>query len=167
MRQRENVASQRQKGGPEGDSMRGPELIAREGTATGGDMVKEREHRESCEREREREGRKIGSKWKGRREERQREAEQRGLEALFVGTVSQKSSSSSPFDLSLSGPASLYGAETQVSAAHTHTHTHTEFLMSNSSSLVFFSPDMFMLRSPHKHLVNESQAIISLLDLLH
>ena len=37
-----------QKGGPEGGSMRGPELIAREGRATGGDMVKEREHRESC-----------------------------------------------------------------------------------------------------------------------
>ena len=71
VRQRENVASQRQKGGPEGDSMRGPELIAREGTATGGDMVKEREHRESCERERERERERGEKDWvKVEREER-------------------------------------------------------------------------------------------------
>lgn len=59
-------------------------------------------------------------------ERRDKRGEQRGLEALFVGTVSRNSSSSSssssPFDLlSPRGPASLYGAKTQVSVPHSHT----------------------------------------------
>lgn len=77
------------------------ELIVR-GIATGGDMVKE--STESPARERRKKKKKD---WvKVEREEKEEtkgegDGEQRGLEALFVGTVSHNSSSSSPFDLSL------------------------------------------------------------------
>lgn len=75
-------------------------------------------------RERRRRRKKKGDWVKVEREEKEEtKGEQRGLEALFVGTVSRNSSSSSsPFDLlSPRSPASLYGAKTQVSVTHTHT----------------------------------------------
>lgn len=78
------------------------ELIVR-GIATGGDVLKE--STESPVRGRK--GKKRKKEWvKVEREEKgetkgEGEGEQRGLEALFVGTVSHNSSSSSPFDLSL------------------------------------------------------------------
>lgn len=85
--------------------------------ATGGDTVKE--STESPVR-----GRKIESKrGEKKSEETKAEGEQRGLQALFVGTVSQKSSSSSPFDLSLRPGLPLWSKDTGVYSIHTHAHT--------------------------------------------
>lgn len=74
------------------------ELIAR-GIATGGDMVKE--STESPVRERKEKKKDWVKEEREEKEETKEGGEQRGLEALFVGTVSHNSSSSSPFDLSL------------------------------------------------------------------
>lgn len=110
------------------------ELIAR-GIATGGDTVKE--GTESPVRER----KKKKEDWvKVEREENEEtkgegEREQRGLEALFVGTVSHNSSSSSPFDLSLWLNLPLWRHRCLF-----YKNTHTQFPMSKlDNSFLFLS----------------------------